>query len=73
MRNNRANTRKLISNNSQFAFNLFFLKENQMLQIHVTFGVSRLKKLSMIYITVKDDVCFSEIKQNYLYATFTEL
>lgn len=24
----------------------------------------------MIYITVKDDVCFSEIKQNYLYATF---
>lgn len=45
-----------------------------MLQIHVTFGVSRLKKkLNMIYITVKDDVCFSEIKQNYLYATFTEL
>lgn len=44
-----------------------------MLQIHVTFGVSRLKKLSMIYITVKDDVCFCEIKQNYLYATFTEL
>lgn len=45
MRNNRANTRKLISNNSQFALNLFFLKENQMLQIHVTFGVSRLKKI----------------------------